>query len=228
LSLAQPGYAPVLFYDPTGIMALKLAIGVDLMTRFTIRRFGEFWGWIFEVSSIPISTAIFCLMGLAGMATYLAFYGGHRVFQERFAEMAIKMQIAEGDGKFPDGREPEGFARTLFQRALQRMPKPTSDKIINTLVRTGFIRSRALGPLQLIRVICPIVTGIVGLVVATWFGLTGGRVALVVLGSLALGYFAPTLLSAVTPGPAPEGYFQTALRRSRLTRCLRRSGSWFV
>jgi hypothetical protein len=28
----------VLFYDPSGIMALKLAIGLDLMAFFTIRR----------------------------------------------------------------------------------------------------------------------------------------------------------------------------------------------
>jgi tight adherence protein B len=37
-SLVQPGYARVLFYDPTGIMALKLAIGLDLMAFLTIRR----------------------------------------------------------------------------------------------------------------------------------------------------------------------------------------------
>lgn len=37
-SLVQPGYARVLFYDPSGIMALKLAIGLDLMAFLTIRR----------------------------------------------------------------------------------------------------------------------------------------------------------------------------------------------
>ncbi len=37
-SLVQPGYARVLFYDHTGILALKLAIGLDLMALFTIRR----------------------------------------------------------------------------------------------------------------------------------------------------------------------------------------------
>ncbi len=37
-SLVQPGYARVLFYDPSGIAALKLAIGLDLMAFFTIRR----------------------------------------------------------------------------------------------------------------------------------------------------------------------------------------------
>jgi tight adherence protein B len=37
-SLVQPGYARVLFYDPSGISALKLAIGLDLMAFFVIRR----------------------------------------------------------------------------------------------------------------------------------------------------------------------------------------------
>jgi tight adherence protein B len=37
-SLVQPGYASVLFYDPSGMMALKLAIALDLMAFFTIRR----------------------------------------------------------------------------------------------------------------------------------------------------------------------------------------------
>ena len=37
-SLVQPGYAYVLFYDPTGQLALKIAIGLDAMAFFTIRR----------------------------------------------------------------------------------------------------------------------------------------------------------------------------------------------
>ena len=37
-SLVQPGYAQVLFYDHTGILALKLAIALDLMALFTIRK----------------------------------------------------------------------------------------------------------------------------------------------------------------------------------------------
>jgi tight adherence protein B len=37
-SLVQPGYARVLFYDPSGVMALKLAIGLDLMAFLAIRR----------------------------------------------------------------------------------------------------------------------------------------------------------------------------------------------
>ena len=76
------------------------------------------------MSSILISTAIFCLVGVVGHGVYVALYGSHRVFQERFAEMAIKLQIVEGEDVSVRDREPEGLARTLFQWALQRMPKP--------------------------------------------------------------------------------------------------------
>jgi tight adherence protein C len=142
-----------------------------------------------------VSTAIFCLLGVAGMALYVALYGGHRVFQERFAEMAIKMQIAEGDGMFAGGRAPGGFAHSLFQWALQRMPKTkasrSSDKITHTLVRAGFVRSGALRTYQLTRIIALGVTGIVGIVAATVFGLPAARAALAVIGSLAIGYFGP-------------------------------------
>ncbi len=37
-SLIQPGYTHSLFYDPTGQMILKGAVGLDLMALFTIRR----------------------------------------------------------------------------------------------------------------------------------------------------------------------------------------------
>jgi len=42
------------------------------------------------MSSILISTAIFCLLAGTGMGVYVALYGSHRVFQERFAEMAAR------------------------------------------------------------------------------------------------------------------------------------------
>jgi tight adherence protein C len=148
------------------------------------------------MSSIFISTAIFCLLGVAGMAVYVALYGGHRVFQERFAEMAIKMQSSDGEGRFAGRIEPEGLGHTLFQWALQHMPQSkvsrSSDKITHTLVRAGFIRSGALRTFQLIRMLSLIVTGMVGFAASILIGVAAHRMALIVLGSLALGYFGPT------------------------------------
>jgi len=147
------------------------------------------------MSSILISTAIFCLLGVVGMATYVALYGSHRVFQERFAEMAVKLQSSSGEGPFADGRETRGLARSLFHWALQRMPAPKASpsmgKVTSTLVRAGFMRSGALRTFVLIRFIALGLFGLVGLLAAVILGLAGGKFFLTVIGSLAAGYFAP-------------------------------------
>jgi len=147
------------------------------------------------MNSILISTVFFCLISLAGVAVYIVLYGSHRVFQERFSEMTIKLKLAEGDELLVSDRESEGVARSLFQWALQRMPapkaSPSTEKISRLLVRAGFLRSATARTFQLIRLIVFIALGIIGLVVAVTLGFAMGRSILVVLGSLALGYFAP-------------------------------------
>jgi tight adherence protein C len=149
------------------------------------------------MSSILVSTAIFCLLGMVGMAVYVALYGSHRVFQERFDQMAIKLKISEGEGSFDGRPEREGLAHNLFQWALLRMPKPTvspsSDKTTQTLVRAGFIRSGALRTFQLIRILSLLATGIAGFIAATVFGVAAGRAFLITMVSLAAGYFLPLL-----------------------------------
>jgi tight adherence protein C len=147
------------------------------------------------MSSILISTAIFCLLGVVGLSVYIALYGSHRVFQERFAEMALKLQLGEGSGTFGRDIESEGLGRTLFQWALQRMPKPkvspASDRTTQTLVRAGFIRSGALRTFQLIRLLAAAVFGVVALVIAAVLGLAIGLAIMILGGSIVIGYFAP-------------------------------------
>src|ERR1700722_14771799 len=122
------------------------------------------------MSPFLISTAIFGLLGAAGMAVYVALYGSHRVFQERFSEMAIKLKISEGEGLFADDHIPEGVARSLFQWALHRMPAPKApasmEKVRSMLVRAGFMRSGVLRTFLLVRFITLAFTGITGLIVA--------------------------------------------------------------
>jgi tight adherence protein C len=129
------------------------------------------------------------------MGVYVALYGSHRVFQERFSEMAIKLKISEGEGLFADNHESAGIARAMFQWALHRMPAPRESasmgKVTSTLVRAGFLRSGALRTFQLVRLIALAITGATGLIVATMFGMANGRIFLVVIGSLVAGYFAP-------------------------------------
>jgi tight adherence protein C len=68
---------------------------------------------------------------------------------------------------------------------------PSTEKISRLLVRAGFLRSASAHTFQLIRLIAFAAIGIIGLLVAMTFGFAMGRSILVVLGSLALGYFAP-------------------------------------
>jgi len=147
------------------------------------------------MSSILISTAFFCLMSVAGLGVYVALYGSHRVFQERFSEMAIKLKLSEGEGRFDDSRESEGVARSLFRWALQKMPtpkaSPSMEKMSHLLVRAGFLRSGTVRTFQLIRLIALALTGVIGLLVSMTLGLATGRVIVIVLGSLVAGYFAP-------------------------------------
>jgi tight adherence protein C len=135
------------------------------------------------------------LLGVVGLSVYVALYGSHRVFQERFAEMTLQLQIAEGAGVFDRDHEPEGLGRTLFQWALERMPKPkvspASDRTTQTLVRAGFIRSGALRTFQLIRLLAAVVLGVAAFVVATMLGVAAGRVIMIIVGSIAAGYFGP-------------------------------------
>jgi tight adherence protein C len=147
------------------------------------------------MSSLLISTAFFCLLGLVGLSVYLALYGSHQIFQERYSEMAVELKLAESAGRFDDGPESRGLARSLFQWALKRMPapkvSPSMEKVTHLLVRAGFMRSSAVGTFRLIRLIALVLAAMTGLLVSMMFGLATGRVILIVIGSLAAGYFAP-------------------------------------
>jgi tight adherence protein C len=147
------------------------------------------------MSSLLISTAIFCLAGVVGLGVYIALYGSHRVFQERFAEMTLKLQLGEGSGTFGRDLESDGLGRTLFQWALQRMPKPkvspASDRTTQTLVRAGFIRSGTLRTFQLIRLLVAAVFGILALAIAAVLGLAVSLAIMILGGSIVIGYFAP-------------------------------------
>lgn len=147
------------------------------------------------MSSILISTAIFCLLGVVGLSVYIALYGSHRVFQERFAEMALKLQLGEGSGMSDRDTGPEGLGRSLFQWALQQMPKPkvspASDRITQTLVRAGFIRSGTLRTFQLIRLVAAVLSGFFALVLAALLGFAISQTIMVFGALMVVGYFAP-------------------------------------
>ena len=147
------------------------------------------------MGSILISSAFFCLVGLAALGVYVALYGSHRVSQERYNEMALELKLTGRAAASGASYESPGVGHALFQWALKRMPtpkaSPSMEKIAQLLVRAGVQRSTTVRTFQLIRLITLAVMGVTGLVVATTFGLSTGRLVLAVIGSLVVGYYAP-------------------------------------
>lgn len=103
-----------------------------------------------------VSATVLFLMGAVATALYAALYGSHRVMQERFDEMTLKLRTAKFIG---DDDEPisDSVGRSLLQWALQRVPAPkktrATEKLARTLVQAGFRRSSAVRVFVLIRLI---------------------------------------------------------------------------
>src|ERR1700726_1824695 len=94
-------------------------------------------------SSLLISLFVFSLIGAGGIAVYVALYGSHRVLEERFADLAVKIRAAQG--VFDDDKpQDESFSRLLFKWASARVPAPNLDtpsgeKLAETLQQAGYI-----------------------------------------------------------------------------------------
>jgi tight adherence protein C len=122
-----------------------------------------------------ISAVFFCLMGVVAVGIYAALYGSRRVLDERFADLAVRLRM-EHRGYGNGALESEGVARPLLDWILRRVPAPSpespkGEKISQTLVQAGFIRSSALQTFHVIRVIAGVVAAAVVLVVTAALGL---------------------------------------------------------
>src|SRR5690349_8834703 len=100
-------------------------------------------------SPMLISAIFFCLMGVAGVGVYVALYGSHRVLDERFADLAVRLRMEHGGGLRHEELEDESFVRSTFDWILQRVPAPDPDspkgeKLSQALVQAGYTRSDAL------------------------------------------------------------------------------------
>jgi tight adherence protein C len=129
------------------------------------------------------------------MGVYVALYGSHRVFQERFSEMALKLRMAQGSSQAGDIQMPDGFAHSLFNWALVRMPAvkatPSVEKLSQTLVRAGFIRSAAVRIFQLIRLLSMVGGGMLGFLIGLLVGGPIGRMLLFALIGVVTGTVGP-------------------------------------
>jgi tight adherence protein C len=148
------------------------------------------------MSPILIAIAFFCLVGAAAFSLYLAFAGGSRAVDERFADLAIKMRVAqgalEGEGPLDDN-----LLRMIFKWASKRVPAPDLDtpqgeKLQQTLAQAGFIKSAAPHAYQVIRVLLAAGCGGVGLLIGAIIHTDAVQPLLFGLGGVGFGIFIPS------------------------------------
>src|SRR5579883_110892 len=124
---------------------------------------------------ILITVIFLCLLGVAAVGIYAAMYGSHRVLEDRFDDLAMRLRIEHG-GLGNDDAESEGLARSAFDWIIRRMPapdpgSPKSERLSQTLVQAGFTRSGALQAFHAVRVVCALGAGLVVLLLTLAMGL---------------------------------------------------------
>ena len=147
-------------------------------------------------SSLLISLFVFSLLGVGGIAIYTALYGSHRVLEERFADLAVKIRASQGVFE-DDGQHDESVGRMLFKWASVRVPAPdlntpSGEKLYETLQQAGFIGIGTAHVFQVFRVLTAIALAILMAVLGLLTGKPFGMVALMAIIGLLLGALIPT------------------------------------
>src|SRR6266478_44609 len=148
------------------------------------------------MTSLFVSLSVFCLVGAAAVAIYVGLYGSHRVLEERFADLAVKIRASQG--VFDDDGPDDNFGRVLFKWAAARVPapdldSPTGEKLQQTLLQAGYIGSSTPHTYQVFRVLFMIACALIGVFASILLGkpqisvMTFG-----ILGAL-LGYLLPMM-----------------------------------
>ena len=147
-------------------------------------------------SSIFVSLCVFSLLGAGGIAIYVALYGSHRVLEERFADLAVKIRASQGVFEDEDNHD-ESLGRMLFKWASSRVPapdleSPSGEKLAETLQHAGFMGSAAAHAFQVFRIMAAIAFGLILVVFGVIFGKSTGMVALMGIVGVIIGAMIPT------------------------------------
>jgi tight adherence protein C len=149
-------------------------------------------------STLFISLFVFCMLGVALLALYYGLYGGHRVLEERFADLAVKIRAAQG--VFDDDAAPdENFGRMLFKWAASRVPAPNMDtpsgeKLQQALVQAGFIGSSTPHTFQVFRVMATIAAAAVGMLGGMFFGKPAAVTIVFGIVGCVIGFVGPSMI----------------------------------
>ncbi|MGH7934404.1 MAG: type II secretion system F family protein [Candidatus Binataceae bacterium] len=148
------------------------------------------------MTSFFVSLFVFCLIGAGAILVYVALYGSHRVLEERFAELAVKMRAAQGVFDDED-QEDETLGRALFKWAARRVPKPNmetpaGEKLSQTLVQAGFLGSSSITSFQVFRFMSLAIVAAIGALFCLVSGQPAGRILLFAILGAVVGFFIPT------------------------------------
>ena len=147
------------------------------------------------MSPFMIGIAVFLLAAGACVALYFAISPQNRAVDERFADLAVQMRASQG--ALAGDNQDEGLLRMLFKWASSRVPPPNLDtpsgeKLQQTLVEAGFIKSTAPQTYQVARVLLAIGCGVIGLLVGLIFRPASATPLLLGMGGVGVGIFVPS------------------------------------
>jgi len=148
------------------------------------------------MSSFVVGIAVFVLAGAAGGLLYFAIAPRSRVVEERFADLAVKVRVAQGlDGELED----QNLGRMLFRWASKRIPapdldSPSGEKLQQTLAQAGYLKSSDAQTYQVIRVLLAIGGGVLGLLIGLIFHESISQPLMFGLGGVGIGIFVPSYI----------------------------------
>jgi tight adherence protein C len=147
------------------------------------------------MSPFLIGIVVFFLAGAACVALYLAISPPNRAVDERFADLAVQMRASQGalEGDLQD----DTLLRMLFRWAAKRVPppnmdSPTGEKLQQTLLQAGFLKSTAPQTYQITRVLLAAAGGVLGLLFGAIFHPSVATPLLLGLGGIGVGIFVPS------------------------------------
>jgi tight adherence protein C len=166
-------------------------------------RYAASSGWITEMNPLSVAVVFAFLSGAVTLGVYVAVFDNRRALEDRMRDLAVKMRIAQG--AFADETD-ETFARLLLEWAIRHLPKPKTstpngEKIAQSLIHAGYLKSAAPQIYQLARLLCVAVFSLFGLAV----GLLAGQSA-----NATIVY---TLFGAVMGGIVPAYYVANRARK---------------
>jgi tight adherence protein C len=142
-----------------------------------------------------VGVGVFVLAGVACVALFLAISPQSRAVEERFADLAVKMRATQG--ALEGDNQDENVLRMLFRWAAKRVPapnmdSPTGEKLQQTLMQAGFLKSSAPQNYQVTRFLMAIGGGLFGLLVGLIFHPLSATPLLLAMGGIGIGIFVPS------------------------------------